>query len=269
LEQATIEAVEQGKKWDIETLAVTKNNKTLWVRHIGEPVFNHQGQVVKVRGTLTDIDQYKKHELELSRALEATQKKTERLQKFSYVLSHNIRNHTSNLTALAELTDIEPLDQENKDVALKGRQVIQALNTTLNDLAQVMEAQDSTAVKESVSFEAAASKAVQALSHQISQADAEINQSFLVPDISFPSIYLDNIVKHLLSNAIRYCDPNKKLQINLSSYLNDGGRVVMECRDTGLGIDMELNGHKLFNLYATFHPRLSNRGVGLFCSKPK
>jgi hypothetical protein len=85
-------------------------------------------------------------------------------------------------------------------VALKGRQVIQGLNTTLNDLAKVMEAQDSMAVKETVSFEAAASKAVKALSHQFSQAKAEINESFVVQDISFPSIYLDNIKSWLKNN---------------------------------------------------------------------
>jgi len=267
LEQATVEAVENGKKWDIEALAVTMTNKTLWVRHIGEPVFNHQGQVIKVRGTLTDIDQYKKHELELSRALEATQKKTERLQKFSHILSHNIRNHTSNLTALADLIEIEELNEANKEVALKNKQVIQALNTTLNDLAQAMDVQEKSAVKESISFDLSASKAIQALSPQIKQSNAQITQSFSVPNIDFPSLYLDNIVKHLLSNAICYADPTRKLQIDFSSYLNDNGQVVLECQDTGLGIDMERNGYKLFNLYATFHPHISNRGVGLFLLK--
>ncbi|RYE34957.1 MAG: hypothetical protein EOP42_06880, partial [Sphingobacteriaceae bacterium] len=72
IEQGIKDALEKGSKWDVETPAITRNNKTLWVRHIGEPVFNLQGKIVKFQGTLMDIDRYKKHELEISRSLEVT-----------------------------------------------------------------------------------------------------------------------------------------------------------------------------------------------------
>lgn len=267
LAQCLTEAINDGKKWDIETPATTLGNRTLWVRNIGEPVFNSQGQVVKVRGTLTDIDQYKRHELELSRALKATQAKTEQLKKFGYVLSHNVRNHTSNLAALSTLTDINELDDDNKDLMLKSRQVTQALTTTLDDLAQVMEAQAETVTKETISFACIADQAIEAQARQISQAQAQIHQSFEVAEVSFPSLYLDNIMKHLISNALRYRKPDVTLRIDLKTYLNDNGNIVLECCDNGLGMDLDLYGHKLFNLYATFHPSVSARGVGLFLIK--
>ena len=267
LNQAATEAIRHGTKWDLETPAVTMTNKTLWVRNIGEPVFNQQGQVIKIRGTLTDIDQYKKHELELSKALKATQEKSERLKKFGYVLSHNVRNHTSNLAALTAMAEIEALDAENRDLVLKSRQVTHALTTTLDDLAEVIEAQDEILVKETIGFEQAALKAIEAQTMQISRAQAQVSLSFKVAGIRFPALYLDSILKHLLANAIRYRKPDEALQIHLSTYINDNGRVVLECRDNGLGMDLPAYGHKLFNLYATFHPPLSARGVGLFLMK--
>jgi signal transduction histidine kinase len=267
LDEATAEAIQHGTKWDIETLAVTTSGQKLWVRHMGEPVFNQQGQIIKLRGTLTDIDQYKKHELELSRALKASQEKTERLKKFSYVLSHNIRNHTSNLAGLIAMTEVDALDNDNRELILKSRQVTHALTTTLDDLAQVINAQDITAAKEVVSFTSAATRAIHAQSLQISQAQAQIKQTFDVLEVSFPSLYLDSIIKHLLYNALRYRNQAKSLQIELRSYINDNGCVVFECQDNGLGMDLDTYGHKLFNLYATFHPELSARGVGLFLIK--
>jgi signal transduction histidine kinase len=267
LEKGIIGAIKNGVKWDVETLAVTLNNKTLWVRHIGEPIFDSKGQTIKVRGTLTDIDQYKKHELELSNALKVATEKTDRLKKFGYILSHNVRNHTSNLAALMAMAEIETIDDDNKEIMLKSRQVTRALTSTLDDLAEIMEAQEELLADETVSFKSSLTKAMAAYSVQIGQTHAQINSELLISEVKFPSLFLDSIMKHLLSNAIRYRNPDETLQVEFKSYLNSTGDVVLECRDNGIGIDLTVHGQKLFNLYATFHPSLSGRGVGLFLIK--
>ncbi len=265
IDQCVKDCLEKGSKWDVETLAVTKNNKTLWVRHIGEPVFNLQGQVVKLRGTLMDIDQYKKHELEISRSLEVTIEQKQQLKNFAYVLSHHIRNHTSNLSGLSAMIEVESLDDENKDLILKTQKVTQALTSTLDELAVVIEAQDQTINEEYTNFESVATRTIKSQLVQINQLQAQIIQNFEVPEVRFPQLYLHNIFQHLLANAIRYRNPENQLQVSFTSYDN-GGETVLECRDNGLGINLDLYGHKLFNLYATFHP-MSSRGVGLYLIK--
>ncbi|MGI4803300.1 MAG: sensor histidine kinase [Janthinobacterium lividum] len=266
IEQGIKNALEQGSKWDLETLVITKKNKTFWARYIGEPVFNSQGKVIKLRGTLMDIDQYKKHELEISQSLEVTIEQKQQLKNFAYVLSHHIRNHTSNLTALSAMIEVESLDEENKDLILKSRQVTQALSATLDDLAGVIEAQDQTISDEFVSFESVAAHTIKKQLSQIRQAQATIVQNFEVAAVQFPRFYLNNIFQHLLANAIQYKDPAKQLQVEFKSY-QDNHKTVLECSDNGLGIDMNLYGHKLFNLHATFHPKVSSRGVGLYLIK--
>ncbi|RYE08384.1 MAG: hypothetical protein EOP44_02850, partial [Sphingobacteriaceae bacterium] len=267
IEQGIKDALEKGSKWDVETPAITRNNKTLWVRHIGEPVFNAQGKIVKFQGTLMDIDQYKIHELEISRSLEVTIEQKQQLKNFAYVLSHHIRNHTSNLTALSAMIEVENLDEENKDLILKSRQVTQALTATLDDLAGVIEAQDQTMSEDLVSFESVATNTIEKQQSQIQQAQASIIQNFEVSTVQFPRLYLNNIFQHLLANAIRFKNPAKQLQVEFKSYQDSNNNLVLECRDNGLGIDMNLYGHKLFNLHATFHPNISSRGVGLYLLK--
>ena len=41
----------------------------------------------------------------------------------------------------------------------------------------------------------------------------------------------------------------------------------MEISDNGIGIDMELNGPKLFGLFKTFTRNPDSKGVGLYISK--
>jgi signal transduction histidine kinase len=267
LDQAVEDAFQNGSKWDIEMIAITLKNKQLWVRHIGEPVFNSQGEVVKFRGTLMDIDQYKKHELELSRALEAMLEQKQQLKNFAYVLSHHIRNHAGNLSGLSNMIDIELIGEDNKELFVKSKQVTKALMTTLDDLAQVIETPDQALIKEELSFEHNAVKAIKAQALQIKLTKAEVVLNFEVDTVHFPPLYLENIFKHLLSNALKYRDTNRDLRVEFHSWRNGEGKTILECKDNGLGMDLVRYGHKLFGLYTTFHPSISARGAGLYLIK--
>ncbi|RYY21718.1 MAG: hypothetical protein EOP41_08080, partial [Sphingobacteriaceae bacterium] len=267
LEQALQDALQKGSKWDLEVEAVTLQNNKLWVRHIGEPVRDVQGKIVQLRGVVMNIDQYKKHELELSRALKASQEQKQQLKNFAYVLSHNIRNHTSNLSGLSAMINEEKLDEENKELFSKTNQVTRSLVATLDDLAEVIEAQDEANVFEQINFETVVNTIIEIHSMQIQNAGAQLIQQFEAPDVMFSRSFLKNIIQHLLTNAIQYRDPDQRLDILLKSYKNANGNVILECTDNGLGMDLERYGAKLFGLYVTFHPPLSGRGVGLYLIK--
>jgi sensor histidine kinase regulating citrate/malate metabolism len=42
---------------------------------------------------------------------------------------------------------------------------------------------------------------------------------------------------------------------------------VLEEADNGMGIDLDMNGEKIFGMYKTFHGNKDARGVGLFMTK--
>ncbi|RYY28656.1 MAG: ATP-binding protein [Sphingobacteriaceae bacterium] len=98
-------------------------------------------------------------------------------------------------------------------------------------------------------------------------AGAEIIQQFETPDVRFSRPFLNNVLQHLLANAIHYRNPERKLCIQLKSYKNANGNIILACTDNGLGMDLKSYGTKLFGLYATFHQPLSGRGVGLYLIK--
>jgi len=266
LEQVMDVALRTGEKWDMEIQAKTLSGKNIWVRHTGEVVLDEHGSVVKLRGILMKIDQYKNHELELMTALTASKQKQQQLENFSYMLSHHIRNHTSNLSALTEMISTEALDKESKELFLKTRQVVADLKVTLNEVTDVIQARVFPVKQQSINLKMAISNSLQFLEEQIIANDVKIEQFLEVMEVSFSPGYLKSILSQLILNAIQYRSPEIPLVISINSYLEDGG-VILEISDNGLGIDLEKYGSKVFDLYATFHNYPGARGVGLYLIK--
>jgi signal transduction histidine kinase len=85
-------------------------------------------------------------------------------------------------------------------------------------------------------------------------------------EFEFDPAYLESILLNLLTNAIKYRNPEKLLEININANkLKD--QIILRFKDNGMGIDMVQNGNKLFGMYKTFHGNDDARGIGLFLVK--
>ncbi|MCF2447679.1 ATP-binding protein [Dyadobacter sp. CY345] len=256
-----------GVKWDIELVLNTYTDKKIWVRISGEPLYIETGKVVKVRGILMDIDKYKTTEIALNKSLEITSKNNGQLKNFTHILSHNIRNHASNLQLISSLVNSEKLDTENAELFHMIKNVSQGLDATLEDLSQALKIKESIMVSELLDFRVVTDKTIGVLESDINVNHAEIICNFKVRKVRFPRIYLESILLNLIANAIKYRRPDVSPFIQLASYKNDDGYTVLECKDNGLGIDLNLHGQKIFGLYKTFHDHKDAHGVGLFLVK--
>lgn len=61
---AVLQAIENGKPYDLELKYITAKGRELWVRTIGNPIFK-DGKVVKLSGTFQDITERKQAEINL------------------------------------------------------------------------------------------------------------------------------------------------------------------------------------------------------------
>jgi signal transduction histidine kinase len=84
-----------------------------------------------------------------------------------------------------------------------------------------------------------------------------------VSSISYPHIYLESIFLNLLSNAIKYSSNDRRPEISFRTF-NEGDKVILECSDNGLGIDLNRYHHQIFKMRKTFHANTESRGIGLF-----
>ena len=83
------------------------------------------------------------------------------------------------------------------------------------------------------------------------------------PLIVFNKSYLESIFLNLVTNALKYRSPARKLIISVTTE-NQQGNVIMKFSDNGTGIDVELQKEKIFQLYQRFHEHVEGRGLGLF-----
>ncbi|MEO7214765.1 HAMP domain-containing sensor histidine kinase [Mucilaginibacter sp.] len=207
------------------------------------------------------------NEVALNRSLELTTKHNHQLKSFTHILSHNIRNHASNMALVASLVNTDKLDHDNAELFEKLNNVSRALNNTLEDLSQAIKIKESVMKSTNLNFEEVTDELLQIFESDLRVNNAKLETNFDVKQVVFPHIYLESILINLLSNAIKYRSPERNLKIDLKTYINNDLRTVLECSDNGLGIDLKLHGHKLFGLYKTFHDRKDAHGVGLFLVK--
>jgi len=191
------------------------------------------------------------------------------LEDFTYIVSHNLRSPVANLASLLALFQ----DENNADIRTLLIQKVfvafEKLSTTVADLTHVVQIRQNTEVeKEMLRFEDVLKDHLTNLEMQILQAGAEIEYDFSQCEaILYPKIYLESVVLNLLTNAIKYRAPERKLHIVFWTEIDKDGIFSLLCQDNGLGIDLKRHGNKIFGLNKTFHEHPDSKGVGLFITK--
>ena len=267
LKTAIDQAILRGKKWDIDLQILTAKKNLRWVRSYGEPLYDRNGVVVKLRGVLMDIERFKNTEISLNKSMELVSQNNMHLKSFTHILSHNIRNHANNIAAVTALVNTAALDEHNKDLFKKINKVSAGLSTTLNDLTDAIKIRENVPIAEHLNFNEVTQHILEVIESDVKANNAQIDFDFAVENIDFPRAYLNSIILNLLTNAIKYRKPDIDPHITLKTYINKKHHVVLECKDNGIGIDLKLHGEKIFGLYKTFHEHADANGVGLFLIK--
>lgn len=256
-----------GQPYEIELKIITAKGNEKWVKSYGEPVYDESGQIVKLRGVFKDIHEAKIYELSLNSMVGKLDTQNNQLKSFSHMLSHNLRNHAGNISLLSSMLVEAKDDPEDFDEMVSNLlKVSSRLNQTLDDMSEGLKVKENSHIqKDRLSFSAITQSVTETIQADLSRSDAVLTTDFQIEDVLFPKVYLESIITNLVSNALKYAKPDVPPVIDLSTYKNEQtGRVVFSCTDNGQGIDLDLHGDKLFNLYNVFHNHKDAHGVGLY-----
>ncbi len=180
-----------------------------------------------------------------------------------------MRAPLSNLTGLLNLIeDINIEDPELKEIINGFSKSTHLLNETINDLVKVIIIKDNPSIqKEKVLIKDVFENVFNQLSFLIS-----VNKPILKIDLEDVTIldinksYLESIFLNLLTNAIKYRDPNRQLRVTIATKVVDDN-LIITFKDNGIGIDLEKNMDKIFGLYQRFHNYPDSKGLGLYLVK--
>ena len=240
----------KGGKWELKGI-VNENNEIEEILCVGFDITDQ-------------LDSLKR----LERLLEVTSDQNQKLRSFTYIISHNIRSHSANLSGLADL--ILDSDEENEKSHLLTllKSSADQLDETLVNLNEIISINENVGkLKTLIHIEERINKTLDILHGEIEKNKIEIIKQ--IPEdpyfYSIPS-YIDSALLNMISNAIKYRSVEKKPQVKIIvNRIED--KIELVFQDNGRGLDMKKYGKKLFGMYKTFHGNEDAKGLGLFITK--
>jgi signal transduction histidine kinase len=101
---------------------------------------------------------------------------------------------------------------------------------------------------------------------ELQKCNAVLQDDLTAKKLNTISAYVESILYNLISNAIKYRNPERGLNVRVTSVF-EGEYLKLEVQDNGLGIDLEKHKDSLFNMYKRFHFHVEGKGLGLYLVK--
>ena len=263
------ENIKKFNHFTSEYRVIAKNGAVVWLRNIIN-VERLDNDTTILKGIMIDITQNKENEKDLNLSLEMVTEQNKRLLNFSYIVSHNLRSHTSNIQSLAILI------KESKDIEEQQKliQLIEKVSNDLNDT--IINLNEVINIRKNINLNVQNLKLVEFVLKTLDAVSEEIRQKNIkilgkIPPtaiINYNRAYLQSVLINLISNAVRYCKKidNEERFIKFNFY-EEADYSILEIEDNGIGINMQRNKDKVFGLYKTFSNNKDAKGIGLFITK--
>jgi len=257
-----------GTPFNTTVKMLTFDKKELWARATGQPVFDGDGSIIGIRGVFQDINDEKLRELSVEKSLQVISQQNGRLLNFAHIVSHNLRSHSSNFQLTLDLLNTIESKEEELELMESLRVISNNLNTTIHHLNEVVTIQSkATDSKKEIELDKVLQHVKGSIQRDIHEADATIYSDFSeVPIVTYIPAYLESIFFNLLTNAIKYRHPDRPAVIDVFTTEEDMDTYLI-FKDNGRGIDLDVYGERVFNMYQTFHNIQGSVGIGLFITK--
>ena len=268
-------AVEQclanpGQEYDLSMRKVLTDGLELWTNWEFRGIRDETGKVTEIQCLGFDATKPFKLTQELGLANEALRKKNEKLEEFSYMLSHNIRSHASNMNMLSDL--LMDADEERPFLSQQDQNLFEEIHTISENLLDTvglanevlqLHKDDSELEYEQVRLPEMFKQTTDTLYADIAKLGATVEADFKIERLKAVKSFIQSIFLNLLSNALKYRHPERQPLIQFQSWQEEG-YVYFSVKDNGVGLDLEKYGSKLFDLSRSFHNNKDSQGIGLY-----
>jgi len=208
---------------------------------------------------ITDISKLK----EAHRLLEDINREQE---AFNYSISHDLRAPLvtiSNYAGIVMSDHVATLSAEGLTMVQRIQGAATRMEATLKNLLQY-----STLAREEIVLGAVdvdRSVADLLVEHRgiIQERQAVITVDRPLPDVRGSAVILSQALANLLTNALKYTEPDKSPRVHISAERR-GTNVILKVADEGIGIDLKFH-ERIFQIFERLHgySRYPGSGVGL------
>ncbi len=258
-------ALREGKAYSDDTEVFwRKDGRPFAVEYTSAPLREDKDAVVGAVVVFRDITRRKQAEGELLAA-------NAELEEFAYRTSHDLRSPLVSSVELLNLTRrfYDEGDQEQALFSLTmAQQGLRRLDALVQSILQLTRTKKLEEQRSRVDFAELIDAALKKMSHLPGFARLRIQTDIDVPaEIWLMRSRMELIAENLISNAIKYQDPEQPEPVIRISARVDGRRFVFSVEDNGLGVP-EGQQDKLFSMFKRLHSDVSyGSGLGLYMVK--
>ncbi|MGM0458638.1 MAG: ATP-binding protein [Bacteroidota bacterium] len=247
---------------NFENRYVTKPGDVIWLSWTSIPD-NDRELVYAVAKNVTHHRRLSDYRNEL---LSNLTKANRDLKQLTYSTSHDLRSPLGNIIGILSLIDSSKIED------VETLKLIEMLNQSAENMRKTLDAQINSlrenenvvANSEFINLNECLSTVTNSIQSYIQTSGAKIDVSFdAFETVRFNKAFMESIFLNLITNSIRYSNPNKAPFITIQSKLEQGIKQVA-FSDNGVGMDMDNVKGKIFGFNQTFHDHKESKGIGLY-----
>lgn len=192
------------------------------------------------------------------------------LEEFAYRTSHDLRSPLVSSIALLDVTE-KAIQEQDKEMVMKSmimiRDSLTRLEMLIRDILILNEIKHREEPYEKIDIKELVGESLNKLSTMDNFEKITIEEDYQCPYFYTKRLKSQMIIENLISNAIKYYDPEKeKPYIKIKSRKEDG-YYILQVKDNGLGVPRDQR-EKLFTMFSRLHPKVSyGSGLGLYLIK--
>ena len=240
-----------------------KSGIKMWLETRMVPVLTENSETDSTLMVTIDVTQVLNHQRQV-------EEQNRDLNDFAYMVSHDLKAPIFTIKGM-----VAALKEDYG--ALLPADALELLNY-INDASRRLEQLVSSVIEYSsissksvpdtdVNLSEVLSNVLQDFSEQIKQSGAKITAPTDLGVVRAPQVRIYQALSNLIGNAIKYRDPNRPLEINVSVQHPNPDSLQIEVADNGLGIPVEKQ-EDVFRPYHRAHGNtVEGSGIGLACVK--
>ena len=215
------------------------------IHSLSKPLIDEKGNVTKLFGSVYEVTDRKKTEMELVAAKQQAEESARVKETFLANVSHEIRTPINGILGMARLLHKTKLDSIQRNYLEILRVTADNLSVIVNDILDIAKIESGKLSIEKIIFrlEDVANTALQTQMYKAEEKDLGLH--LYMPSQSLPPLVgdphrLNQILLNLLSNAIKFTERGK-VEISCSVLSENQEQLVVEfcVKDTGIGIPKE------------------------------
>ncbi len=201
--------------------------------------------------------------------LQASSEEVDRFIHFSYSTANDLKAPVETVRSLLDMLSKKDMRQADYDAILRNtKRAADQLSDTVAALNEVNQLRERLIEpKDHLNFDRILNEVGAGMIEDIKAANAVIKKDFsAIKELEYPKSHLKTIMANLLSNSLKYRNPEKPLIIHLrtSVYKN---QVVLTVKDNGLGFDSIKYKDDIVKPFVRLHTHTNGSGLGMYIVK--